>query len=190
VSNVTEAVWRAWKNAPTDPPSAAVQDALDAAEEAIGDDCARLFVVADVTPTERLYVPTWGDPVLRIHDCVAVSAIDNDGVAVTDYQLEPVGDSWSGDSRPYTQIRLLGGDGWAVDQGRATVGVTARWGWTALPARYSNAVKILAADVLDSRDVRNGVIGMTDFAAVRVRENATVVKLLAKLRRAESWAVA
>jgi len=93
---------------------------------------------------------------------------------------------WSGAVEPYTQVRLLGGTFSSVN-GEATISVLADWGWAALPYRYVEAVKILAADIIDQKDIRNGVAGFADFGAVRVRENATVVKLLARLRRAESW---
>jgi len=64
--------------------------------------------------------------------------------------------------------------------------VTGTWGWAALPARYLEAVKIVAADVLDAKDVRNGVIGFSDYAAIRVRDNGQVAALLQRLTRARA----
>jgi len=190
MSNITVTAWREWKNAPTDPPTAVVQAGIDAAEEAIGDELARYIAVASGTATVRLYVPDSGSSILRIHDCVAITSVTDDGSLLTasTYQAEPV-TVWSGAAEPYTQVRLLGGT-FTSANGEATISVVADWGWAALPFRYVEAVKILSADIIDQKDIRNGVAGFADFGAVRVRENATVVKLLARLRRAESWGIA
>jgi len=191
VSNLTVAAWRSWKGAPTEPPDPVVQAAIDAAELAIGDDLQRQVVVAGAVATARVYAATRRD-ILRIHDCTTVTVVSNDGTTVdaADYQLEPIGPTLAGQLRPYTQIRALNGTGWVVDGGRATCTVTGTWGWLALPANYTEAVKIVTSDILDQKDIRGGVAGFGEFGAVSVRENAMVVKLLSKLRRAESWVVA
>jgi len=166
--------------------------ALLAAERAIGRHCQRKFVVAGVTATARLYTPTRAD-VLRIHDCTTVTVVTNDGttVAAGDRQLEPVNSlSWSGDARPYEQIRLLSGSWVRHSSGEATVSVTATWGWSAIPPEVTEATKILVKDLVAARDTRFGIAGFTDFAGVRVRENPQVVELLRDLRRVESWGIA
>lgn len=191
MSNLSVADWRTWKNAPTDPTDPVIQAGIAAAEEAIGDDLARLMVVAAGSPSSRLYVPTPG-LALRIHDCVSVDSVTVDGTLLdaSEYQLEPVGQSWSGRDEPYTHINLYYGNSWADDFGRATVDVSAVWGWSVLPAWYTEATKILSADLIDQRDIRNGVAGFAEFGAVRVRENATVVKLLSRHRMVESIGLA
>lgn len=164
--------------------------ALLAAERAVNHHCQRRFVVAG-TAVARLYVPDRAD-VLRIHDCTTVTAVTSDGstVAAGDRQLEPVNAlSWSGDARPYEQIRLLAGS-WVCNSGEATVSVTATWGWAAIPAEVTEATKILVKDIVAARDTRFGIAGFTDFAGVRVRENPQVAELLRDLRRVESWGIA
>lgn len=166
--------------------------ALLAAEKAINHHCQRRFFVGAAS-SARLYVPSRSDGVLRIHDCSAVASVSNDGTAVTstDYQLEPLNAlSWSGDARPYEQIRLLSGSWARTTTGEATVSVTATWGWPAIPAEVTEATKIMVKDLVAARDTRFGIAGFTDFAGVRVRENTQVAELLRDLRRVESWGIA
>lgn len=193
MSNVSVATFRAWKNCPTDPSDTLIQLAIDAAEEAVDDYCGRVFVVAGASPTTRYYTPeTDRSSVLRIHDCVAVTTVVDDGSTLTaaQYQLEPVnGLLASGDSVPYTQIRLIDSAWWTFDAGKAVCAVTARFGWSALPHRYTQAVLILASDVLDQRALQNGIVGFTEYAGIRVRANPMVSSLLRRLRRSELWGI-
>lgn len=192
MSNLSVAAFRAWKGNPTAPDNATIQAAIDAAEFVIGEDVGRYFAVAG-SSSARTYAPQFdGQTILPIHDCTSIVSVSNDGTTVTagsnGYQAEPVNVSWAGNARPYTQLRLLSGS-WVHDKGRATVTVTATWGWSALPSAYTEATKILAADVLDQRALQNGVVAFTEYAAIRVRANPMVAQLLAPLRRAESWGI-
>lgn len=193
MSNVTVATFRTWKGNPTAPADAVVQAAIDAAEEAINDDCGRIFTVAGAG-TARLYAAASDRTnVLRIHDCTGVSAITVSGSAVTasDYQLEPVNNlTAAGDYSPYTQVRILGGQAWDRLGDEAIISVTATWGWATLPDRYTQAVEILAADLLEQVELRNGIVGFTEYAGIRVKANPMVAGLLKKLRRAEAWGIA
>jgi hypothetical protein len=193
MSNLSVATYREWSGNTTAPSTALVQAAIDAAEAAINDHCARYFAVAHAsTATARLYTPDAGS-VLRIHDCVAVTAITDDGTTLTStqYQLEPVNNlAASGLAVPYDQIRRLDGYTWSRDYGRATVSVTARWGWSALPAQYTEATKILVGDIINQASIKNGVVGFGEFGAVRVRENPMVTALLSSLVRVEAWGIA
>jgi hypothetical protein len=189
MSNLSVATWRTWKNAPTDPPDAVVQAAIDASEEAINDRCGRVFAVAG-SASARTFVPESGrSSLIEIEDCTTVTLVTNNGTTVdaSAYQLEPVnGRDYAGVSVPYSRIRLLGSYWTRTYEGEASVSVTGTWGWAALPARYLEAVKIVAADVLDAKDVRNGVIGFSDYAAIRVRDNGQVAALLQRLTRARA----
>lgn len=192
MSNLSVADWRTWSGNTDAPDDSFVQAAINAAEQAIDSDCARKFVVAGETATARVYVPSAGS-VLRIHDCVAVTAVTDNGTAVasTAYQLEPLNNlDAAGLAVPYEQIRRLSGAGWTCDYGKATASVTARWGWPALPAQYTEATKILTSDIVAQADVKNGVVGFAEFGALRVRANPMVAMLLSRLRRVESWGIA
>lgn len=189
MSNVTVASWRLYKGAPTEPPDPVVQAAIDAAEEAVGDDCGRAFTVA-TTASLRRFVAATSSPVLPIDDCTTVTLVTADGstVASTEYQLEPLnGIDAAGEATPYTAIRLLNGACWPKRGGDAINAITASWGMAALPARYTEAVKIVTSDILDQKDIRGGVAGFGEFGAVSVRDNRMVIKLLSKLRRSKTW---
>lgn len=185
MSNVSISDWRVWARADTAPGDTVVQAAINAAEELVGDLTARYFTVATGTESTRTYVPTPGDPVLRIHDCVGVTVVTDDGATLTagvDYQLEPVGANWSGTARPYTQIRRLGGTLWTLDDGKATASVDGDWGWTALPGRYTLAVKMLV-DASISEFNSTGVLAPP-------KVTAEIAEWLVSLRRVESWGIA
>lgn len=192
MSNLSVATWRTWKNAPTDPPDAVIQAGIDAAEEAIAKRCGRAFVVASGSTT-RVFAPAYGSSVLDIDDATAVTVVAENGttIASTGYQLEPLnGIDQSGATVPYSRIRLLGSC-WTPDYaGKASVSVTATFGWAALPKAYIEAVKILSADIIDAKDVRNGVIGFSDYASFRVRDNGTVAMLLKALTRGRAIGIA
>jgi hypothetical protein len=78
---------------------------------------------------------------------------------------------------------------WYVWNGKASVSVTATWGWATTPAPAIEAVKILAKDILHQRDNRSGVAGFGEFGAVRVRQNPYVAMLLDPLRRAQQFGI-
>lgn len=129
----------------------------------------RKWVVASGSST-RYYAPRApGQDLIRIHDCVSVSSVADDGAAVVawssstgGYQLEPInGLDWSGESRPYDGIRHING-WWTFDGYRATVAVTANWGWTAIPDQVERAHYVIAKDMWSFRD-QQGNAGFDEF---------------------------
>ena len=169
------------------------QGAIDAAIETWQDETQREWVtVTDATTTTpRSFVPG-SSPVLRIHDCTVVTSVVDDGttLAVSAYQPEPVGVARTGQARPYEQIRLLGGYWTPSPYGEATVVVTAKWGWPAFPARAIEAVKIIAKDIVLNRDVRLGVIAVTEAAGVSARTNTVVRAAVQHYAAIETWGIA
>jgi len=193
MSNLDIDVFKAWKRVETSISDASVQAAIDTAEEAIDQHCGRTFVVAGAAAARVFRAPNDRCSVIDIYDCTTVTAVTDNGstISASNYQLEPLnGLSTWGETVPYTAIRLLGGGVWSYEYDKATISITATWGWSAMPARYTEAVKILTADILDNRDIRNGVIGFTDYAGIRVRENPVVSSLLSKFVRARAFGVA
>lgn len=170
-----------------------LQSALDAAEEMINEYCQRSFAVASVTATARQYTPHTGiEQVLRIHDCIAVTSVVENGATVdsSGYTLEPLNAlGWSGQAIPYQQLRRYTG-AWAFDYGKPTVTVTARWGWAATPEAVRTATLIIAKDIAQQRNTMAGVAGFGEFGAVRVRMNPIAVNLLTPLRRVEAFGIA
>ena len=193
MSNLTVPAFKAWKRVEVSVDDATILAAIESAEEAINQHCGRTFAVAGSATARVFRVANDRSSVLDIYDCTTVTAVSDNGSTVLSsaYQLEPLnGLSVSGEAVPYTCIRLLAGGVWSYEYDKATISVTATWGWASLPARYTEAVKILTADILDNRDMRNGIVGFTDYAGIRVRENSVVTSLLSKLVRARTFGVA
>lgn len=172
---------------------ALVESARYAAIAELNNGCQRQFVVASGSST-RLFVPASCE-LVRIHDCTAVSAVTNRGVSVSGsaYQLEPVNAlSITGETIPYEQIRLLS-QSWdfgTSNAAEATVSVTATWGWSSIPYPIIEACKIIAKDILSNRDVRFGLVAVTDVAGVSARTNPIVAAAINTYRRAEAFGIA
>lgn len=122
----------------------------------------RQWVVASSAST-RYYAPRErGQDFIRIHDCTTVTAVTNDGETIPvwasatgGYQLEPLnGKDWAGEARPYETIRYIGRS-WKFDNYRATVAVTATWGWLAIPSQVVRAGYALAKDMWEFRNAPN-----------------------------------
>ena len=192
MSNVTPPEFRAWKRTEINAAEADVQEVIDAAEWAIADTLKRTIALAGASATARSFRAPSCSTVLPVPDIATTTGlvIVNGPTTLTagQYEMEPLnGLNPSGQGVPYNAIRLVNGTVWYEGlYGETMVTVTAKWGCAALPAPYVLAVKVLAADLLESRDLRNGIVGFTDAAAVRVRENGTVVQLLAGLSRGRS----
>lgn len=170
-----------------------IEAAINAAEQQLDIACQRRFVVA-TTATARVYAPQTLT-LLRIHDTTTVTAVVNNGVTVaaTDYQLEPVnGLTWAGEPVPYTQIRLLGTGEWDFGDfdGKASISVTGTWGWAAIPAPIVEACKVLAKDILGNRDVRFGLVAVTEAAGISARTNPIVRTAIDQYRRQEAFGIA
>ena len=167
----------------------AIQAAIDAAHYSAYDFLGRSLEPAGVA-SARSFVPlSW--QILNIDDCTSITSVVNNGttVAASDYQSEPIDNrSDSMATVPFTRLRMLTG-AWYVWNGRASVTVTATWGWASAPAAAIEAVKILAKDILHQRDNRSGVAGFGEFGSVRVRQNPYVGMLLDPLRRGDSWGI-
>lgn len=169
-----------------------IDRALDATDSGIHEFCQRTFTVAAEEASARTYVPTRAD-VLRIHDCTTVTSVVEGGATLTantGYVVEPVQTvSWSGEVRPYTQVRRLGSC-WYMNQGLGTVVVTATWGWAAIPAAVKQAALIGAKELIDQREVRFGIAAVNDFGPMRVRANPALERLLAPYVRSEAFGIA
>lgn len=150
----------------------------------------RTFDDTATTATARLYVPQSYD-IVRVHDFCTTSGliVSNDGttVASTDYQLEPV-NGFSVTGEPYQQIRLLSGS-WTRDGSKATVTVTAKWGWDDTPEDACEAVKLIAKDYVTGRGSKFGFTE-TSVGAVQGGRNWLALNALSHLRRVEAFGLA
>lgn len=174
---------------PGDDPLA--QMALDAGIAVVKSICKRSFDVASAVSSARSYTPD-GSRVLRIHDCTSIVSVTEAGSALTagtgfqaETKLGTQTIAWEGDTLPYERIRRLD-TCWYTDRGTPTVTVTALWGMAAVPSVVPQAAAIAASDFYDMRDVRLGVLVITEAGVARVRQNTTVLSLLNEWRRVEA----
>jgi hypothetical protein len=167
-------------------------DALAAAETTLDNALARRVAVAGAS-SERVFVPSSGSDVLWIDDCTTVTTVTENGTALTvnvDYQLEPLnGLSAAGEARPYDLIRRLDAC-WYSDGPKATVTVDATWGWSAIPAPIKQSCLIVGKDALEQRDVRHGIVAVTDSGAFGPRDAKFVADTIREYRGHRSWGIA
>lgn len=91
------------------------------------------------------------------------------------------------DGRPYTMIVGFGGTRWT--RGERTVEVTARWGWSAVPAVVKQAALLQAARIFRRKDAPFGILGSPEIGSeIRLLSalDPDVAVLLGGLRR--RWA--
>lgn len=103
--------------------------------------------------------------------------------ATTDYDLEPMNADKGGDATAYAWWRIVAKDRYtfpASGQRRATVQVTAKWGWSAVPVDVEEACLIKASRLFERRKSPLGFsAALADFGPVRIsRSDADVMELL------------
>ena len=169
-----------------------LQAALASASREIEAYCRRQFNDAG-TVSARVFSPLSGS-LVRVDDLHTadglVVATDEDGDGVyettwssTDYQLEPLDGVVDGvPGWPYSRIRAAGYRCFPTSR-RPSVQVTARWGWSAVPAPVKEACLLIAAEAFKLKDAPFGVAGFGEFGPVRVRMNTRAQTLLAPYRR-------
>ena len=100
-----------------------------------------------------------------------------------DYQLEPLNGVVSGEQGwPYYQIRAIGTRRFPCYR-RATLRVTAKWGWMAIPSPVREACLLMAEETAKLADSPFGVGGYGQFGIVRVRDNPMAARKLHKYLR-------
>ena len=146
-----------------------LQGVINSAEDLLEDICGRKWVVASGSSV-RYYSPrALHQDFIRIHDAVSVTSVTNDGETVPvwatstgGYQLEPVNSmDWTGETRPYETIRYIGSH-WKFDNFRATVAVSASWGWASIPPQIERAAYVLCKDIWTYRDQQDAA-GLDEF---------------------------
>lgn len=142
------------------------------------------------TPVARLfraedYEVLWAGEFATTTGLVVETDDDEDGTFETvwdaaDWQAEPLVRS---NGRPFDRIVAVGDLEFPVGCRRASVRVTAAWGWPAVPAEVEQACLLLAVDHYKAKDLTGGVAGFADFGAVRIAAfNPQAKALLEHLR--------
>lgn len=189
------AEFRTWAHDDTAADVTVVEEAINAAEEWLDFESKRELVLVDgdTVATSRSFRPRWGDDVLWIGDAASITSVVENGVTLvdgTDYQAEPFNNKDSqGAYRPFCLLRRLD-QCWYTNGPRATVTVTAKWGWSTIPPAVKEACKFLTQDWLANRDIRGNVVGVTaEGFSIGVRENPNVVKALQVVKHPLSYGI-
>jgi len=169
-----------------------VSEAILGAESWIDNALARRMVVASAS-SARVYAPIPHTDVLTIDDCTTVTSVVENGATLTvstDYQLEPFNNlSAAGETVPYSQVRRIYRN-WYTDGRKATVTVTAAWGWAAIPPQVLEACKVITSDMLMNRELRGGLVAVSEVGGVGTRENRLVRDMVSRYRSVRSWGLA
>ncbi len=106
-------------------------------------------------------------------------------VDATAYTPEPLNGVLNGvPGWPYRRLAFVGyRPRWTAWYSRPDVQVTARWGWTTVPAPVKQACLILALETFKMREAPFGAAGISDLGIVRVRDNQAVARKLAPYRK-------
>ena len=166
--------------------------AIDSAEESIDDLCGRVFTAAGSASARTYRAQPYivvTDDISTLTGLVVKTDTSGDGTfdttwSSTDYQVEPLNNLTKG--RSVNNLRAVGSYTFPVfGDGLASVEVTAKWGWPAVPDSIKQATLMLASRLYSRKASPMGVIGVGDFGPVRVSRSAPdVAHLLMDYRRA------
>lgn len=170
---------------------AALTNALEVASRGVDAFCGRQFNTDNIV-SARVYNPL-DECLVFVDDFhtdtgLIVKTDDNDdGVFETtwsssDFQVEPLNSRRHGESWPLWRIRAVHTRSFPSAR-RATVEVTANWGWATVPASVKEACLLLAAETYKLKDAPFGVAGYGDYGPIRVRKNPMAAAMLAPYRR-------
>lgn len=169
--------------------------AIDAASRGIDAWCGQRFWLPS-TVTARQYSPEneslcRPDPIATTTGLIVQTDTAGNGTfsttltITTDFLLRPTNAADETPVQPYTQIWLPTALFPLPYDGRPTVKVTAKFGWPAVPGDVKAAALLLARDLFkEMKDAPFSVAGTAEFGVLRIRQNTTAQRLLARYRRA------
>lgn len=174
---------------------AQLTDALVSVSREIDDHCNRTFRSATVA-TARVFQPFsehlafvddfyTTDGLVIEYDAGADGTYSTAWTVATDVQLEPLNGVVGGaPGWPYWRLRTLASS-FAISEprGRASLRITAKWGWADVPDPVYQSCLILASETFKLATAPFGVAGFGEFGVVRVRDNPLVEKKLRKYVR-------
>jgi hypothetical protein len=167
-----------------------LNDALDGASRGIEAECHRQFNDAG-TESARIFYPI-SSRILRVDDFQSSAGLalatdpGADGGfeiawAAAGYELHPLNGIVNGQTGwPYSKIRAAPWSGlYFPCTGQASVRLTARWGWAAVPKPIKIATLILAEDLAKLKDLPFGSGGYGEWGRIKARENPNVLLRIA-----------
>lgn len=125
---------------------------------------------------------------------VATDTTGNGSYATTwsasDYQLEPLNADTDAEAHAWWRITAVGTRLFPLHKYRATLQVTAKFGWSELPPEVEEACILRAAAIFKRKEATFGVAGFGEFGVVRIgRNDVDVVSLLHPLVKMRVGAV-
>jgi hypothetical protein len=167
-----------------------LSSAIKAASRGVDHFCRRQFNKT-TTASARTYHPSHSR-LAMVHDFHTttdlVVATGDDGAfdttwSATDFQLEPLDGIVDGvEGFPFWKVRAVENQLFPMAR-RATVQITAQWGWDAVPSPVVEATFIVAQDIARLKDTPFGVGGFAEFGRIRARENPHASMQLMPYRR-------
>lgn len=166
--------------------------AITAASRGVDHFCRRQFNKT-TTASARTYYPSHSRLAI-VHDfhtttdLVVKTDTSDDGTfdttwASTEFQLEPLNGIVDGvEGFPFWKVRAVDSELFHSAH-RATVQVTAQWGWNAVPGSVKEATFIIAQDLAKLKDTAFGVGGFAEFGRIRAKENPHAAMQLMPYRR-------
>lgn len=188
---LTTAGWKAWARDEVTADDDQIGAAILSAQQDLDNACSRRFIVA-TTATARVFVPASAERLI-IDDCTSITSIAENGTTVDAslYQAEPLNNlSPSGETVPFDKVRRLSGC-WYRDGGKATITVTAPWGWLAIPFPIVESCKVVTKANLEVRDARFGLAAILENGiGISPREVTLVKRAIAQYSGPKSVMVA
>lgn len=179
---------------------ALLERAINSASRAVDNFTGRRFwqdpavKVRTYRPTGRVTFELNGDPngvdISTTAGLVVKSDTGLDGTfattwAATDFQLEPLNVDQGDAAFSWTTITAIGDHRFVIGYPRATLQITAQFGWSAVPDEVKQATLMKAARLFRRKESPLGVIGFDEFGATRItRHDSDVVEMLQPYVRA------
>lgn len=151
--------------------------AINATSRAIDRVCGRRFWQEAEVQTKTYRPPdpdvAWVDDISTTTGLVVATDDTTDGTfattwAATDYQLEPLNASTESVAYAWWRITAIDRYLFPTHSARATLRVTARFGWSDVPDEVNEACILRAAAIFKRKEAVFGVAGFGDFGAVRI----------------------
>ncbi len=172
-----------------------VERAINATSRAVDDWCGRRFW-QDSSVQVRVYRPEEScsarvDDISTATGLLVKTDADADGTYETswtigtDFQLEPLNASADGGAYAWQELVAIGSKRFPICRNRRpSLQVTAKFGWSAIPAQVEQAAVLRAVAIFKRKESPQGIAGFGDFGAIRVtRQDPDVVALLANFQR-------
>lgn len=175
---VTLAQLKSWLKITNTADDTELTDALASVSTEIENQCGRQFNTDGVVST-RVFEPL-GRTLVQFDDFHTLTglivAVDGKTWTTADYKLLPLNGLRNG--RPWVYESLEPLHHGCLPCGRASVSITATWGWATVPKPIYEACLIASSETFALKDARFGVAGWGAMGDIRVRENPMVLKKL------------